>query len=643
MILMQGSDIARTFGADVLFEGINFSLQEHSRVALVGRNGAGKSTLLKIIAGVEDSSRGVVSKVKDLSMNYLAQDQGLNSKRTIYEEMLSVFEELRALEQELRQMEVEMSTLSGADLQTLMTRYDDLSEQFRHQSGFTYEAEMKAVLNGFHFHEESWKQQISELSGGQKTRLALAKMLLEKPQLLILDEPTNHLDIETLAWLENYLKNYDGALLIVSHDRYFLDKVVNEVFELSRGALSRFTGNYSRYIELREQKQALEEKEFEKQQKEIAKLEDYVAKNLVRASTTKMAQSRRKKLEKMERLDAPKAGEKSAHIMFSAQKTSGNIVLTVRDAEIGFVSTDKNEPDVILSKSISIDEKKGEAIALVGPNGVGKTTLIKSIIGQIPFLKGQAKLGANVSVGYYDQEQGRLTPSNTVLDELWNDHPLLPEVEIRTMLGAFLFSGEDVKKAVAMLSGGEKARLLLAKLAMDHDNFLMLDEPTNHLDIDSREALEKSLTEFDGTLFFVSHDRYFINRVATKVIELSREGSQVFLGNYDYYLEKKAQQLAVSADEITEDTESRSQIDFQAQKESQKNRRKLEREVERLEKDLDDIDQNITIITAQMHKDLQDFVKLGELQVQIDQLNAQKENREIELLEVMEALEEASI
>ena len=639
MILMQGSGIARSFGGDVLFEGINFSLQDHARTALVGRNGAGKSTLLKIIAGVEEASSGTISKVKELTLNYLAQDQGLSSELTIYEEMLNVFAELRQLEQKLRTMESQMSDLQGQALSDLMTQYDALSEEFRTRSGFTYEAEIKSVLNGFNFPEKMWSQQVSELSGGQKTRLALAKMLLEKPQLLILDEPTNHLDIETLSWLENYLKNYAGSLLIVSHDRYFLDKVVNEVLELSHGELTRFSGNYSRYMDQKAAKEALEQKEFDKQQKEIAKLEDYVARNLVRASTTKMAQSRRKRLEKMERLDAPKADDKAANIMFSPAKTSGNVVLTVEDAAIGF-EDEKTQETVILSEPINVDQRKGEAIAIVGPNGIGKTTLIKSIIGQIPFIKGSAKLGANVTVGYYDQEQGRLTPANSVLDELWNDHSLLPEVEIRNMLGSFLFSGDDVKKAVAMLSGGEKARLLLAKLAMNHDNFLILDEPTNHLDIDSREALENSLIDFDGTLLFVSHDRYFINRVATKVLEISHSGSQLYLGDYDYYLEKKATEIQDENDnQSPENTESAGQIDFQAQKEAQKIKRKIEREIENAESELEEIENEITKITSQMHEVSDDFVKLGELQAQIDEKQARKDEVELALLEAMEKLE----
>ncbi|WP_205272500.1 ribosomal protection-like ABC-F family protein [Lactococcus taiwanensis] len=633
MILLQGNGIARTFGGDTLFENINFSLQDHSRIALVGRNGAGKSTLLKIIAGVEEASRGTISKTKDLSMNYLAQDTGLNSSRTIFAEMLSVFDLLRQMEKQLRQMELQMGELAGDELTALMKRYDALSEEFRMKNGFTYESEIKSVLNGFRFDETMWEREISSLSGGQKTRLALAKMLLERPQLLILDEPTNHLDIETLAWLENYLKNYEGSLLIVSHDRYFLDKVVNEVLELSRGELTRFSGNYSRYVEQREQKLLTELKNFEKQQKEIAKLEDYVAKNLVRASTTKMAQSRRKKLEKMERLDAPTSDDKSANVTFTPEKMSGNVVLTVSEATVGY-------EDNRLSGPINIDERKGESLAIVGPNGVGKTTLIKSIVGQIPFLAGQAKLGANVTLGYYDQEQGRLTASNTVLDELWNEHRLLNEVEIRNMLGAFLFSGDDVKKTVGMLSGGEKARLLLAKLAMDHDNFLVLDEPTNHLDIDSREVLENALIDFPGTILFVSHDRYFINRVATKVLEIAPEGSTEFLGDYDYYVEKKAEVQAESnSAEHGEPIESLAQQDFTAQKEAQKNRRKVEREIKACEEKLADLETKIAALLLEMQENTADFVKLGELQAEIDRFNDEKDELELTLLEAMEELE----
>ena len=540
MILLQGNNISRTFGADVLFEKINFTIQDNSRVSLVGRNGAGKSTLLKIIADVETPSSGEISKTKNLTMSYLAQETNFSSEQTIYDEMLSVFEEQIGQEKQLRQMEAQMGELSGADLSSLMTRYDSLTETFRQNKGFTYESDIKNVLNGFKFDESFWAQSVSSLSGGQKTRLALAKILLENPSFLILDEPTNHLDIETLLWLENYLKNYRGAILIVSHDRYFLDKVTTETLELSRGKLEKYVGNYSQYIKLKAEKLATQAKQYDKQQKEIASLEDFVNRNLARASTTKRAQSRRKKLEKMARLDQPLANEKSAHFTFSPAIESGNVVLTVENGAVGY---DKE----VLSSPINLDERKYDSIAIVGPNGIGKSTLIKSIVGKIPLIEGTVNLGANVAMGYYDQEQRDLTPSNTVLEELWKDHSLVPEVEIRNRLGAFLFSGDDVQKAVGMLSGGEKARLLLAKLSMQNDNFLVLDEPTNHLDIDSREVLENALIDFDGTLLFVSHDRYFINRVADKVLEISAEGSKLYLGDYDYYLEKKAEEAEIAA------------------------------------------------------------------------------------------------
>lgn len=636
MILLQGNNISRTFGADVLFEKINFTIQDNSRVSLVGRNGAGKSTLLKIIADVETPSSGEISKTKNLTMSYLAQEANFSSERTIYDEMLSVFEVQISQEKQLRQMEAQMGELSGADLSSLMTRYDSLTETFRQNKGFTYESDIKNVLNGFKFDETFWAQSVASLSGGQKTRLALAKILLENPAFLILDEPTNHLDIETLLWLENYLKNYRGAILIVSHDRYFLDKVTTETLKLSRGKLEKYVGNYSKYIELKAEKLAIQAKQYDKQQKEIANLEDFVNRNLARASTTKRAQSRRKKLEKMERLNQPLANEKSAHFTFSPAIESGNVVLTVENGAVGY---DKE----VLSSPINLDERKYDSIAIVGPNGIGKSTLIKSIVGKIPLIEGTVKLGANVAMGYYDQEQRDLTPSNTVLEELWKDHSLVPEVEIRNRLGAFLFSGDDVQKAVGMLSGGEKARLLLAKLSMQNDNFLVLDEPTNHLDIDSREVLENALIDFDGTLLFVSHDRYFINRVADKVLEISAEGSKLYLGDYDYYLEKKAEEaeiatlLAAESDAISEQAAPSS---YQASKDDQKWRRKLTRKIAALDEQLQAFDVSITELHEQMVESAEDFVKLGELQKTLDAMMAEKETVEELWLEKSEELGE---
>ncbi|MDK8090849.1 ABC-F family ATP-binding cassette domain-containing protein [Streptococcus intermedius] len=618
MIILQASKIERSFAGELLFDNINLQVDEGDRIALVGKNGAGKSTLLKILVGEEEPTSGQINKKRDLSLSYLAQDSRFESENTIYDEMLLVFDSLRQQEKRLRQMELQMGELSGEDLTALMTQYDQLSEGFGQKGGFTYEADIRAILNGFKFDQSMWQMKISELSGGQNTRLALAKMLLEKPELLVLDEPTNHLDIETIAWLETYLVNYSGALIIVSHDRYFLDKVATITLDLTKHSLDRYVGNYSSFVIQKEQKLATEAKNYEKQQKEIAALEDFVNRNLVRASTTKRAQSRRKQLEKMERLDRPETSSRSANMTFKSDKVSGNVVLTLEDAAIGY-------GEEVLSEPINLDIRKFNAVAIVGPNGIGKTTLIKSLIGQVPFIRGKEQLGANVEVGYYDQTQSKLTPSNTVLDELWNDFKLTPEVEIRNRLGAFLFSGDDVKKSVGMLSGGERARLLLAKLSMENNNFLILDEPTNHLDIDSKEVLENALIDFDGTLLFVSHDRYFINRVATQIIELSETGSTLYLGDYDYYLEKKAEQEA-----LQEETEQASPDktapanDYQLQKENQKEQRRLARRLEQLEAQIEDLDSQIGQLQEAMQA-TNDAGELMESQQQIDQLTAAQE------------------
>ena len=631
MIILQANKIERSFAGDVLFENINLQVDERDRIALVGRNGAGKSTLLKILVGEEEPTSGEINKKKDISLSYLAQDSRFESENTIYDEMLHVFDDLRSTEKQLRKMELEMGEKTGAELDKLMSDYDRLSEEFRQAGGFTFEADIRVILNGFKFDEPMWQMKIAELSGGQNTRLALAKMLLEKPNLLILDEPTNHLDIETIAWLENYLVNYSGALIIVSHDRYFLDKVATITLDLTKHSLDRYVGNYSSFVEQKEQKLVTEAKNYEKQQKEIAALEDFVNRNLVRASTTKRAQSRRKQLEKMERLDKPEASKKSANMTFHSDRVSGNVVLTVENAAIGYDGE-------ILSEPINLDLRKMNAVAIVGPNGIGKTTFIKSIVDQIPFIKGEKRFGANVEVGYYDQTQSKLTPSNTVLDELWNDFRLTPEVEIRNRLGAFLFSGDDVKKSVGMLSGGEKARLLLAKLSMENNNFLILDEPTNHLDIDSKEVLENALIDFDGTLLFVSHDRYFINRVATQVLELSENGSTLYLGDYDYYVEKKTELEATQMQEVlltNQEKESASAIDYQTQKESQKELRKLMRQIENLETEIEELETQSQAISEQM-LETNDAEKLMELQEKMDKISHRQEEAMLEWEELSE-------
>lgn len=631
MIILQGNKLERSFSGDVLFDNINLQVDEHDRIALVGPNGAGKSTLLKILVGEETATSGEVTLKRDATLSYLAQNSRFKSDNTIYDEMLRVFDDLRAAERHLRSMEGQMAELVGDDFDKLMADYDRLSESFRQQGGFTYESDIKAILNGFKFDESMWQTKIAELSGGQNTRLALAKMLLEKPELLVLDEPTNHLDIETISWLENYLVNYQGALIIVSHDRYFLDKVATVTLDLTPHSLDRYVGNYSKFMDLKAEKIAVKEKNYEKQQKEIAKLEDFVQRNIVRASTTKRAQARRKQLEKMERLDKPDASKKSANITFHVDKASGNEVLKVTDAAIGY-------DDKILAQPIDLDVRKMDALAIVGPNGIGKSTLLKSIMGQIPFIHGNSVYGSNVQVGYYDQTQSNLTASNTVLEELWSAFPRTAEVDIRNRLGAFLFSGDDVKKSVAMLSGGERARLLLAKLSMENNNFLILDEPTNHLDIDSKEVLETALIDFDGTLLFVSHDRYFINRVATKVLEISQNGSTLYLGDYDYYLEKKAEREAKT--EFLQPMQSGSPssslaaaTDYQAQKANQKEERKLKRRIAEIEERLETIEARETEINEAMLT-TNDFTQLADLQKELE--SAQTE--QLELLEEWEEL-----
>ncbi|MGY3704491.1 multidrug ABC transporter ATP-binding protein [Vagococcus martis] len=640
MILLQANNVSRLFGDDVLFENIQLDIQDKSRIALVGRNGAGKSTLLKILAGIEEPDTGLVTKTRDLTIGYLDQHTGLESDKTIWEEMLSVFDYVQEMEKNLRQLEKNIADPNIHDdeerYQQVLKDYDKLQHEFNEMNGYGYESEIKSVLHGFRFDESYFDVPIQNLSGGQKTRLALARLLLEKPNLLILDEPTNHLDIDTLNWLEWYLQGYRGAILMVSHDRYFLDKIVNEVYDISRRKISHYKGNYSKFLEMKAERLEQEEKEYEKQQDKIAKLEDFVARNIVRASTTKRAQSRRKQLEKMEKLEKPLGDEKSAHFLFKINRTSGREVLTLDDVAVGY-------DDLILSEPINLALRKQEAIALVGPNGVGKSTLLKSIIGDIPFIKGTADIGHKVDIGYYDQEQGKLSGSQSVLEELWREHPTTPEKDIRTLLGSFLFSGEDVKKTINLLSGGEKARVALAKLAMQRDNFLILDEPTNHLDIDSKEVLENALIEYDGTLLFVSHDRYFINRIATGVLELSEDGSTYYHGNYDYYIEKKEEEEERNAlldgeqDNPTKHM-TKVKLSYEESKERQKEQRKLERLVESLEVDLQEMEEKIEAIQKEMEQPevLEDHEQLLELDKELRESYSKQET-------LLESWEHASL
>lgn len=596
MILLQVNQLSKYFGAEPILSNIKLEVKTRDRIALVGRNGAGKSTLLKIIAGQLSYESGDIIKPKDVEIGYLAQNTGLESHLSIWDEMLSVFKHLQEQEKELRKLERKMSNPDAYSNQKayeqLLNDYDKLQVSFKENGGYQYESDIRSVLHGLHFHSFDYSTKVSSLSGGQKTRLALGKLLLKRPDILILDEPTNHLDIETLSWLEGYLQGYEGAILIVSHDRYFLDKVVSQVYELSRLRINKFPGNYSAYLDQKAKNYEQELKLYEKQQEEVAKLQDFIQRNLARASTTKRAQSRRKQLERMELMDRPMGDEKSASFGFQIDRQSGNDVLKVESVGIGY----NQEP---VSKNLSFHVTRGDSIALVGPNGVGKSTLLKTIIGQLEKLSGDIHFGSNVTIGYYDQEQAILTSNKRVLNELWDDYPLMNEKDIRTILGNFLFSGEDVLKIVSTLSGGEKARLALAKLMMKKANFLILDEPTNHLDLDSKEVLENSLVDYPGTILFVSHDRYFINRIATKVLELNQEGVAEYLGDYDYYVEKKLEleelkeleEKKLSTAPVHESNQEKNS--YQQEKEAKRLERQRIRRIEELEMLIDDAETKI--------------------------------------------------
>ncbi|WP_339149934.1 MULTISPECIES: ABC-F family ATP-binding cassette domain-containing protein [unclassified Sutcliffiella] len=602
MIILQVNQLTKYFGADLILSNIKLEVQSKDRIALVGRNGAGKSTLLKIISNQLSFDSGDLIKPKGVSIGYLAQDTGLQTERSIWNEMLTVFSGLRELETQMRTLEAKMGDPAYFEDEVVYARilkeYDEVQEAFKQQGGFQYEADIRSVLHGLRFSEYDYETPIETLSGGQRTRLALAKLLLTKPDLLILDEPTNHLDIDTLSWLENYLQGYPGALLIVSHDRYFLDKVVNIVYEISRKQSAKFIGNYSKYLEQKAEQYEREMKMFEKQQDEIAKLQDFVAKNLARASTTKRAQSRRKQLEKMDVMDRPKGDEKSASIMFDIDRQSGNDVLKARDLAVSYDTTP-------VFRHVDFSMSRGDSVALVGPNGIGKSTLLKTLVGKLKPLEGTFSFGANVSISYYDQQQADLTSNKTVLAELWDEYPQKMEKEIRTVLGNFLFSGDDVLKPVSTLSGGEKARLALSKLMMERSNVLILDEPTNHLDLDSKEILENALIDYPGTILFVSHDRYFINRLATKVYELSTIGATEYLGDYDYYVEKKEEALELErleaeagsskGSKVTSAvaTEAPEKMSYEQEKEAKRLERQRKRRVEEIEKEMEELEQKI--------------------------------------------------
>lgn len=645
MIVLQVNQLYKSFVTDEILSGVKLEVQHRDRVALVGRNGAGKSTLLKIIAGQMSYDSGEIIIPKDVNVGYLEQHAGIDSELSIWDEMMTIFGKLHKMEHALRNLEQKMADPSihedSEAYARIMADYDQLQHDFKEAGGYQYEADTRSVLHGMQFFPEDYEKPIRSLSGGQRTRLALAKLLLSKPDLLILDEPTNHLDIETLSWLEGYLKSYNGAILIVSHDRYFLDQVVSIVYEVSRTRVTKYTGNYSAYLDEKAKNYERDIKMYERQQDEKAKLEAFIQKNIARASTTKMAQSRRKTLERTEWMDSPDNDEKSASFGFTIERQSGNDVLSIDDLAIGYTGNE-------ISHGISMRVFREDRIALVGPNGVGKSTLLKTVVKDLAALNGDIRYGTNVQIGYYDQEQAKLNSNKTVLAELWDEWPLMNEKDIRTVLGNFLFSGDDVTKPVNSLSGGEKARLALAKLMMQKCNFLVLDEPTNHLDLDSKEVLENALIDYPGTLLFVSHDRYFINRIATKVVELSKNGAFEYLGDYDYYVEKKqeleelaAMKAASEAAKTTATINPAKATTSTIDKETKKRERQIRRLIEEIESKMGALDEEIKGYEEALcdPEIFSNHEKALEIQTNLDTAKEAHETLEMEWLELNEELE----
>lgn len=605
MILLQLNDISKSFDGEDIFTNVDFEIKTGERIGIVGRNGAGKSTLMKLIAGVEDYDHGHISKIKNLTIGYLTQQMTLNSEATVFEEMAKPFTHLKNMEQLIKQ-ETDWLAQHGNDYESLdyqqhMERYESLSSQFEHQDGYQYESKIKTILHGLNFTETDFDRPINDFSGGQKTRLSLAQMLLNNPDLLLLDEPTNHLDMETTQWLEDYLKYFQGAIVIISHDRYFLDKIVTQVYDVALGEVKHYVGNYERFIEQRDQYYQKRMQEYQKQQDEIKRLETFVDKNITRASTSSMAKSRRKMLEKMERIDKPMLDARSANMQFSFERNTGNDVMHINNLLIGYSTP--------ITKEINIEITKGDHIAVIGPNGVGKTTLIKTIANKQEKLGGSVTFGANLQIGYYDQKQAEFKSNKTILNYLWDQFPNMNEKDIRAVLGRFLFVQEDVKKIINDLSGGEKARLQLALLMLQRDNVLILDEPTNHLDIDSKEMLEQALQNFEGTIIFVSHDRYFINQLANKVFDLNHDGGKIYLGNYQYYIEKTEEQAAIKAHENIQRADNKleknhvnndNHSNYFNQKEHKRQQRKIERQIEQCETRIETFETQITDIDEQL-------------------------------------------
>lgn len=634
-MLIQLNNVTKNFVVNEVFSNVKMEINDKDRVAIVGRNGAGKSTLLKIISGEIDFDNGERTVSKDTTIGYLSQEFIVREDLSIYEEMITCFNEIIELEKELEKISYELTSENIESNPGLLDKYDRLQNQVLTHKDYHYKSKIDSVLYGLDFDKEVFDKKISTFSGGEKTRLSMAKLLLSEPDLLILDEPTNHLDMENVAWLENYLSSYNGAIVIVSHDRYFIDKVVNVVYNLEFGKLKKYVGNYSNFLRQYEEDYEKNLKEYVSQQKDIKRLEDFVQKNIARASTSKMAKSRQKVLDKMEIIDNPRKDDKAANIEFRIKEQSGRDVLIINDLQVGY------EEQVGQKYNFSV--YKGDRLAIVGKNGIGKSTLIKTIAKKQKKLGGNIQYGSKVSLGYYDQKQAEFESSKTILNELWDEYPLMKEAEVRTVLGRFLFRGDDVLKIVRDLSGGEKARLQLAKLMLEKNNLLILDEPTNHLDITSKQVLEKALENYEGTILFVSHDRYFINKIANKVFDITEEGYNIYLGNYDYYLEKREQEKIAKRlkEEKIAEAVVKEVNDYVLSKEEKRRIRKLERTRDELIVQIDELESKIKIVNEELMKEevYTDAVKTQEWNGKLKKLTSELEEKNNSWLEIEEELE----
>ena len=593
MIILSCNNLTKSFGVESILENISFTVNEGDKIGVIGVNGTGKTTLFKIISGIYGYDSGEIYTSKDCEIGYLEQNTNFYSDNTIFTEVLEVFSDLIKMEEDLRKMECEISDKSSEtnspDLQKLMDNYSHKLELFQNSNGYGYKSEAKGVLKGLGFNDDELEKPIKILSGGEKTRVLLAKLLLKKPTLLLLDEPTNHLDSDALEWLELFLKQYKGTVILISHDRYFLDQSVNRIFEIHNKKLKAYNGNYSYYVEKSAIDKEIERKTYEDQQKEIKKQEESIErlKAYGREKHLKRARSKEKALSKIEVLDKPDGERKRAKIKFIPAVESGNDVLAVRDVEMSF-------PAKVLFKDLNLDIYRGEKVALIGPNGAGKSTLFKIIMNELDPIQGEVKFGTNVNTAYFHQEQKTLNLDNTVIDEIWDANPHLTQTEVRNMLGAFLFENEDVFKRISSLSGGERARVAILKLILSQSNFLLLDEPTNHLDIDSKEVLEEALVNYTGTIFTISHDRYFLNKVVDKILVLDENGVTEYLGNYDYYIEKKRQLSEMNKEE---NTETKTKTQLKEEKRKEKEQREIERrsknKIKKLEDDIEQTEKKI--------------------------------------------------